>query len=96
MLFSHIIPPLPSLIVQKSVLYICVSCCLAYRVVFTVILNTIYIRYYTVLVFLFLTYFTLYNRFTLYNSFEKQYFWNSTSFITANTYLVFTMCPEMF
>ena len=38
---------------------------------------------YTVLVFLFLTYFTLYN------SFEKQYFWNSTSFITANTYLVY-------
>ena len=48
---------------QKPVLYICVSlCCLACRVVITVFLNSIYMCYYTVLVFLFLAYFTLYNR----------------------------------
>ena len=29
--------------VQKSVLYICVSCCLAYRIVITIFLNSIYI-----------------------------------------------------
>ena len=53
-------------------LHLCLFCCLAYRVVFTIILNTIYMHYSTVLVFL--TYFTLYDRFTLYNSFEKQIF----------------------
>ena len=31
-LFSQTIPPSPSPRVQKSLLYICVSCCLAYRV----------------------------------------------------------------
>ena len=30
--------------VQKSVLYICVSCCLAYRAVVTVFLNSVYMR----------------------------------------------------
>ena len=40
-------------------LHLCLFCCLAYRVVFTIILNTIYMHYSTVLVFL--TYFTLYN-----------------------------------
>ena len=47
-------------------LHLCLFCCLAYRVVFTIILNTIYMHYYTELVFLFLTYFTQYDRFTLY------------------------------
>ena len=48
--------------VQKSVLYICVSGWLAYRIIVTVFLNSIYRRQYTVLVSLFLAYFTLYNR----------------------------------
>ena len=30
--------------VQKSVLYICVSCCLAYRVIIAIFLNPIYMR----------------------------------------------------
>ena len=48
--------------VQKSVLYICVSfAVLAYRVIITIFLNFIHMRYYTVLVFFFMTYFTLYN-----------------------------------
>ena len=37
-------------------------CCPAYRVIVTILLNSIYMRYYTVLVFFFLAYFTLYNR----------------------------------
>ena len=40
--------------VQKSVLYVCLFCCLAYRVITTTFLNFIYMHY-TALVFLFLT-----------------------------------------
>ena len=62
MLFSHIIPPLPSPRVQKTALYICVSFfCLAYSVIITIFLNSIYMHWYTVLVFFFMAYFTLYN-----------------------------------
>ena len=42
-------------------LHLCLSCCLAYRVIITIFLNSIYMCY-TVLMFLFLTYFILYNR----------------------------------
>ena len=40
----------------------CLFCCLVHRVIFTIFLNSIYMRQYTVLVFFFLAYFTLYNR----------------------------------
>ena len=40
----------------------CLFCCLVYRVIVTIFLNSIYMRWYTVLVFFFLAYFTLYNR----------------------------------
>ena len=40
----------------------CLFFCLVYRVIVTIFLNSIYMRYYTVLVFFFLAYFTLYNR----------------------------------
>ena len=43
-------------------LHLCLFCCLIYRVIVTIFLNSIYMRYYTVLVFFILTYFTLYNR----------------------------------
>ena len=43
-------------------LHLCLSCCLTYRVIITIFLNTIYMPQYTVLVFFFLTYITLYNR----------------------------------
>ena len=43
-------------------LHLCLFCCLAYRVIVTIFLNSIYVCYYTVLLFFFLTYFTLYNR----------------------------------
>ena len=35
--------------------YLCLFCCLAYTVIINIFLNSIYMRYYTVLVFLFLT-----------------------------------------
>ena len=40
-------------------LHPCLFCCVAYRVIITIFLNSIYMCYYTVLVFFFLTYFTL-------------------------------------
>ena len=40
----------------------CLFYCLVYRVIVTIFLNSIYMRQYTVLVFFFLAYFTLYNR----------------------------------
>ena len=44
-------------------LHLCLFCCLVYRIVITIFVNSIYMCYYTELVFLFLTYFTLYDRF---------------------------------
>ena len=41
-------------------IYLCLFFCFAYRVIITIFLNSIYMRYYTVLVFIFLVYFTLY------------------------------------
>ena len=41
----------------------CLFCCFAYRVIITIFLNSIYMCQYTVLVFFFLAYFTLYNQF---------------------------------
>ena len=43
-------------------LHLCLFCCLTYRVIITIFLNSIYMCWYTVLVFFFLAYFTLYNR----------------------------------
>ena len=43
-------------------LHLCLFCCLAYRVIITIFLNSIYMCQYTVLVFFFLAYFTLYNQ----------------------------------
>ena len=40
----------------------CLFCCLIYRVIVTIFLNSKYMHQYTVLVFFFLAYFTLYNR----------------------------------
>ena len=40
--------------------HLCLFCCLAYRVIITIFLNSIYMCQYTVLVFFFLAYFTLY------------------------------------
>ena len=43
-------------------IHLCLFCCLAYRVIITIFLNSVYMCQYTVLVFFFLAYFTLYNR----------------------------------
>ena len=48
--------------VQKTVLYICVSFPVSYRLIFTIFLNSIHVHKYTILVFFCLAYFTLYNR----------------------------------
>ena len=64
MVFSQIIPPSPSLSESKSCsLHLWLLSCPACRIIGTIFLNSIYMHYYTVFVFLFLTYFTLYNRF---------------------------------
>ena len=42
-------------------IHLCLFCCLAYRVIITIFLNSVYMCQYTVLVFFFLAYFTLYN-----------------------------------
>ena len=61
--FSQIITPFPLPQSPKDCsIHLCLFCCLAYRVIITIFLNSIYMRKYTVLVFFFLAYFTLYNR----------------------------------
>ena len=47
---------------QNCSIHQCLLCCLIYRVIVTIFLNSIYMRQYTVLVFFFLAYFTRYNR----------------------------------
>ena len=64
--FNTILPnhppfPLPQSPKDCSI-HLCLFCCLAYRVIVTIFLNSIYMHEYTVLVFFFLAYFTLYNR----------------------------------
>ena len=44
MLFSQIIPPLPSPRVQNTALYICVSFAVLYQVIIIIFLNSIYMR----------------------------------------------------
>ena len=53
--------PLPQSPEDCSI-HLCLFYCLAYRVIITIFLNSLYMCQYTVLVFFFLAYFTLYNR----------------------------------
>ena len=63
MLFSQIIPPLPSPTASKVCsLHLCLLRCHACRIIVTVVLTSIYMHEYTVFVFLFLTDFTLHSR----------------------------------
>ena len=55
-------------------LHLCLFCCLTYRVIVTIFLNSIYMCYYTVLVFFFLAYFTLYNRLQFHPSYQNYFF----------------------
>ena len=57
---SHPLPLLQS--PKVCFIHLCLFCCLAYRVIITVFLNSIYMCEYTALVFFFLAYFTLYDR----------------------------------
>ena len=54
----HLLPQSP----KVCSLHLCLFCCLTYRVIITIFLNSTYMHYYTVLVFFFLTYLTQYNR----------------------------------
>ena len=71
--------PLPQSPKDCSILQ-CLFCCLVYRVIVTIFLNSIYMHQYTVLVFFFLACFTLYNRLQFhpphYNFYSTQ-FWKS-------------------
>ena len=61
--FSQIILALPLPQSPKDCsIHQCLLCCLVNRVIVTIFLNSIYMCFYTVLVFFFLAYFTLYNR----------------------------------
>ena len=53
--------PLPQSPKDCSI-HLCRFCLLAYRVIITIFLNSIYMHWFTVLVFFFLAYFTLYNQ----------------------------------
>ena len=53
----HLLPQSP----KVCSLYLCLFCCLTYRVVVTIFLYSIYMCLYTVLAFFFLTYITLCN-----------------------------------
>ena len=62
MLFSQNIPPLSFPTESKSLfLHLCLFFCFAYRVIITIFINSIYMCQYTVMVLIFLAYFTLYN-----------------------------------
>ena len=62
--------PLPQSPKDCSI-HLCLFCYLTYRVIVTIFLNSIYMCYYTVLVFFFLAHFTLYNRLQFKNTFES-------------------------
>ena len=67
MLFSQIIPTPPSPTESKRLFYTSVSLLLSRnRVIVTIFLNSIYMHWYTVLVFFFLAHFTLYNKLQFY------------------------------
>ena len=57
---SHALP-LPQSPKVRSI-HLCLFCCLTYRVIITIFLNSVYMCQYTVLVLFFLAYFTLYNQ----------------------------------
>ena len=62
MLFSRNIPPSPSPQSPKLCsVHLCLVFCFAYRVIISIFLNSIYMCWYTVMVFIFLAYFTLFN-----------------------------------
>ena len=60
---SHLLP-LPQSPKDYSI-HLCLLFCLTYRAIITIFLTSIYMHYYTVLVFFFLTFFTLYTRLQL-------------------------------
>ena len=72
-LLSQFIPPSPSLpCVHKSILYLCIPIpAPQIGTICTILLDSIYICQYTIFVFLFLSYFTLYDRLQVHLRFYK-------------------------
>ena len=66
--------PLPQSPNVRSI-HLCLFCCLAYRVIIAIFLNSIYMCQYTVLVFFFLAYFTLYNWLQFQPSHQNWFKW---------------------
>ena len=56
-------------------IHLCLFFCFAYRVIITIFLNSIYMCYYTVMVFIFLSYFTLYNGLQFHPSHQNWFKW---------------------
>ena len=75
--FNTILPNHPTIAlshrVQKTVLYICVSFPVSYRLIFTIFLNSIHVHKYTIFVFFCLAYFTLYNRLQFHTPHENWF-----------------------
>ena len=65
-------------------LHLCLFSCLAYRVIVSIFLNALYMCWNTLLVFFFLTYFTLYNRLQFHPS-----HWNWFKCILFNSWVIF-------
>ena len=63
----HLLPQSP----KVCSIHLCLFSCLAYRVIITIFLNSIYMHQYTVSVFKFLAYFTLYNEFQFHPSHQN-------------------------
>ena len=61
-LLSQFIPPSPSHTVSTCLFSMCLHCCPANRFIGTIFLDSIHMCWYIISVFIFLTYFTLYNR----------------------------------
>ena len=88
----HLLPQSP----KVCSLYLCLFCCLAYRVIITIFLNSIYMCEYAVLVFFFLAYFTLYNWLQFHPS--HQNWFKLFSFLIAPVLFVEKtfLCPLIF
>ena len=67
----HLLPQSP----KVCSIHLCLFFCFAYRVIITIFLNSIYMCQYTVMVFIFLAYFTLYNGLWFHPSHQNWFKW---------------------
>ena len=67
----HLLPQSP----KVCSVHLCLFFCFAYKVIVTIFLNSIYMCWYTVLVFIFLAYFSLYNGLQFHPSHKNRFKW---------------------